>query len=201
MKIKICGLFRPEDIEYANAAAPDYVGFVFAETSRRRVSPHEAEILRAGLKDGIEPVGIFVNADVADIEALYLKGVINVAQLHGGEDGAYINELKSRCGISVIKAVRTESTQDIERAAKLPADFLLLDNGGGGTGRRFDWSLIRDVDKPYFLAGGINLSNVRDACLVGPAPFAIDVSGGAETDGVKDAAKIAALVRIVRDCR
>ena len=85
MKIKICGLFRSEDIDYVNEARPDYVGFVFAE-SRRQVSPEQAANLRSRLANGIVPVGVFVNAPAANIAALYRDGVISIAQLHGAED-------------------------------------------------------------------------------------------------------------------
>ncbi|MDR2634393.1 MAG: phosphoribosylanthranilate isomerase [Clostridiales bacterium] len=201
MKIKICGLFRNDDIDYVNAATPDYAGFVFAEASRRRVSFNAAISLRGRLRDGIAPVGVFVNAAVGDIERLYLCGAIALAQLHGDESEDYIKELKARCGISVIKAVRMESADDIKRAEMLSADFLLLDNGKGGTGQAFDWSLIGNVGKPYFLAGGIGLHNIADALKITPAPFALDISGGAETDGVKNAVKIAALTTAVHGFR
>ena len=102
MKIKICGLFRSEDIDYVNEACPDYAGFVFAE-SRRKVSPEKAEGLRQKLKPGITPVGVFVNAPIAEIAALYRNGIIEIAQLHGAENEEYIKRLKEECNIPVIK--------------------------------------------------------------------------------------------------
>ncbi|MDR3207692.1 MAG: phosphoribosylanthranilate isomerase [Oscillospiraceae bacterium] len=191
-KIKICGLRRARDVAYVNEAGPDYVGFVFAP-SRRRVSPFEAEGLRAGLRDGIVPVGVFVNASPDDVAALYRAGVIELAQLHGGEDEAYIAALKVLCGVPVIRAVRMDR-QDVP--ADTGADYLLLDGGAGGLGQGFDWGRIPSGGKPFFLAGGITVDNIRAATAL--RPYAIDVSSGAETDGEKDREKVLALVAAAR---
>jgi phosphoribosylanthranilate isomerase len=207
-KIKICGLFREQDIDYVNAAAPDYAGFVFA-SSRRQVTPAQAAALRSRLRADITPVGVFVDAPVEQIAALYHAGVIALAQLHGGEDAAYIAALKRLCPAPVIKAVRLDSrnaaVSDTSAAAAIKkhlameqADFLLFDNGEGGTGRAFDWELLTAlaITKPYFLAGGVNADNIAAALAL--APFAVDVSSGAETGRVKDGEKILALVAKVR---
>jgi phosphoribosylanthranilate isomerase len=198
MKIKICGLFRPIDISYVNDARPDYAGFVFAE-SRRKVSRALAADLRSALSPAITPVGVFVNAPIEDIADIHSDGTIEVAQLHGNEDGEYIRDLKERCGITVIKAISVRSGKDIEAAEELGADRLLFDNGTGGTGTGFDWALIRNIKTPFFLAGGINLSNIRDAMRLIPAPYALDVSSGAEVGGVKDRDTIIKLVECVRN--
>jgi phosphoribosylanthranilate isomerase len=201
LKIKICGLFRDEDIDYVNEAGPDFIGFVFAK-SKRQVSAETAAKLRDSLREGIVPVGVFVNAPVEEVAALYRDGVIAIAQLHGEESPEYIGELKGRCGAPVIKAVRVESREDIVRAASCGADYLLLDHGSGGTGRRFDWSLLGDekylgaLSIPCFLAGGIDVHNIEEALSY--RPFAVDVSSGAETGSVKDREKILRLVEQVR---
>jgi phosphoribosylanthranilate isomerase len=212
-KIKICGLFREEDIAYVNEARPDYIGFVFAE-SRRRVTPSRAARLRSRLTDGITPVGVFVNAAVEDIAALYRDGIIALVQLHGGEDGGFIRRLKEACDAPVIKAAPVTRREDI-----LPwtaeADFLLLDHGAGGTGERFDWRSVLDGNGggaagasgiPYFLAGGVTVQTLPEALRLNsggpPLPglrfYGIDVSSGAEANGVKDRAKILRLVELVR---
>jgi phosphoribosylanthranilate isomerase len=195
MKIKICGLTRAADIAHANSAAPDYIGFVFAE-SRRRVSYETAARLRAGLSVGVTPVGVFQNAPMQDIAALYRGGVIALAQLHGDEDADYISALKRLCAVPVIKAVTVRAPADAARFEASEADFLLLDSGGG-TGRAFDWRLIGEREKPFFLAGGIGLGNIDGA--LDRRPYAVDISSGAETEGVKDGEKMAALVRRVRE--
>jgi phosphoribosylanthranilate isomerase len=194
-KIKICGLTRTEDITAVNEALPDYIGFVFAP-SRRRVTPEQALELRKALHPGIIPVGVFVDEPLDSI--LALEGVIDVIQLHGSEDEEYIKSLKGRCNCPVIKAVSIEKAGDAQRWQKSCADYLLLDRKGGGTGLTFDWSLIGEAGKPYFLAGGLNLSNIADAVDT-LSPFCIDISSGAETGGLKDAAKVLEIVKLVRE--
>ncbi|MDR3085984.1 MAG: phosphoribosylanthranilate isomerase [Christensenellaceae bacterium] len=195
MRIKICGLFREEDICYANEARPDYIGFVFAQ-SRRRVTQTQAARLREGLDAGISPVGVFQNAPIEAIAGLYRARVIELAQLHGAEDRAYIQGLRAACEIPIIKAVLPRKPGDLEAAEALGADFLLLDGGRGG-GLAFDWSLIDRPKTPFFLAGGIGLHNIEEAIEKGP--FALDLSSGAERDGVKNPELMRALVCAVRE--
>ncbi|MDR1816565.1 MAG: phosphoribosylanthranilate isomerase [Clostridiales Family XIII bacterium] len=201
-KIKICGLSRPEDVDAVNAARPDYIGFVFAPGSRRRVTPEQAAALRARLDAGIVPVGVFVDAEVDEIAALVAAGTIEAVQLHGREDAAYVRVLRDLLpeGTAVIKAMRLDS---LPLGGESGADYILLDHGSGGTGEAFDWRLLdgRCADGcidgvPFFLAGGVNEGNLEEALALGP--YAVDVSSGAETDGVKDAGKISRLVAAVR---
>ncbi|MDR2868966.1 MAG: phosphoribosylanthranilate isomerase [Deferribacteraceae bacterium] len=195
MKIKICGLFREEDAYYANAAKPDYVGFVFAKSSRQ-VDIATAEHLRAKLDAGIRSVGVFVNAADAEIEEACKRGCISIIQLHGSESNEDIIRLKASTGCEVIKAINMDNPTGI--ALYTAADYLLCDNGAGGTGESFDWDTlpILMIDKPIFLAGGINLDNIAKAAALDI--FAVDVSSGAETNGLKDSNKMCALVRAVR---
>ena len=196
MKIKICGLFRDCDIDYVNEAKPDFIGFVFAK-SRRQVSAGQAEALRNRLSSGITSVGVFVNEPLASVAKLLDAGVIEIAQLHGGENEEYIQELKARTQKPVIKALRVSSHADIEAAQRTAADYLLLDNGTGGTGARFDWSVVGTVAKPFFLAGGLNADNIEQA-IAATHPYAADLSSGVETAGVKDRDKILEIVRRIR---
>jgi len=200
MKIKICGLSRDQDIDYVNEARPDYVGFVFAE-SKRQITTALAQYLRFRIVDAITPVGVFVNAPVPQVAALFQNGVISVAQLHGDEDEGYISSLKRKCGtvnnapIKVIKVIRSE-----DLGSGLPAtgaDYYLIDSGAG-SGKAFNWKKLaaQKISKPWFLAGGINAENIKQAMALNP--FALDVSSGAETDGVKDRKKIIELVSIVK---
>jgi len=197
MRIKICGLFRDEDIGYVNEARPDYAGFVFAE-SKRQVFPALAQRLRSRLANGIIPVGVFVNAPADEITALYHNGVISIAQLHGEEDERYISRLKEstpNAPIPVIKVIKSEQLK-----LGIPAtgaDYLLIDSGAG-TGQTFNWQQLNQlkIEKPWFLAGGVNPDNIKQAMALDP--FAIDISSGAETDGIKDREKILQLVSIVR---
>ena len=197
MKIKICGLFRDCDIDYVNEARPNFIGFVFAP-SRRQVSAGWAEAMRPKLRSEITPVGVFVNESLANVAKLLKDNIIEMAQLHGEETENYIQELKSLTNKPIIKAVRVLSHEDIEAAQHTVADFLLLDNGTGGTGESFDWSLVGRVKKPFFLAGGLKANNIEQA-IVATSPYAVDLSSGVETSGIKDREKILKIVRRMRN--
>lgn len=196
-KIKICGLFRPVDIDYVNEAMPDYIGFVFAK-SKRQITEDQATMLQRKLNSGISTIGVFVNEPLENVVRLLRNGVIDVAQLHGGENESYIQQLKSQIDKPIIKVLRIQSRKDIEDAENTSADFLLLDNGAGGTGMSFDWSFIGKIEIPFFLAGGLNIKNITQAINT-VKPYAVDLSSGVETDGVKDKTKIIEIVRRIRN--
>lgn len=199
MKLKFCGLTREADIRAANETRPDYIGFVFAE-SRRRVTDEQAARLRVQLAPGIQAVGVFVNDDPTHIAELANHGVIDLIQLHGGESAAYIRRLRTMTAAPVIYAVRVGMHEDIERVKPYSVEYFLLDtctkDAYGGSGKTFDWSLIGAVGKPYFLAGGLNESNIPRAMRTGA--YALDLSSGIETDGVKDAAKMRRVAALIR---
>lgn len=195
-KIKICGIRRAADIEIVNKYRPDYIGFIFYEKSKRYISEADAMELRKRLLPEIKTVGVFVN-EKPEIVAEYLNdGIIDIAQLHGTEPEEDILFIKKMTGRPVIKAVSVETQSDCEKYNESSADYILLDNGKGGTGKCFDWKLIGNVTKPFFLAGGINESNIDEAIAI--SPYAVDVSGGVETDGFKDEDKIR---KIINKCR
>lgn len=194
-KIKICGLSRMEDIAAVNRCRPDYIGFVFAK-SRRQVTPERAKELKNALDTGIQVVGVFVNAPPDEIAALAGEGLMDLVQLHGEEDEAAVRQVKALTGLPVIKALRVDSRESVLCWRDSAADYLLLDNGPGGTGQRFDWSLLPEMHRPYFLAGGLCIENLPAALAL--SPYCLDVSSGAETGGVKDADKIEQIVRMVR---
>lgn len=195
-KIKLCGLTRPEDIQAANELKPDYIGFVFAPQSRRYVTPMQAAQLVELLDPEITVVGVFVNETIETISALRECGIIDVAQLHGDEDENYITALRELTDMPVIKAFRIETEEDVAAAEGSSADHVLLDSGCG-TGTAFDWSLIETIKRPYFLAGGLDPDNVRGAVET-LHPYAVDVSSGIETNGVKDPEKMRKFVDAVR---
>jgi phosphoribosylanthranilate isomerase len=197
-KIKICGLKRPEDIRAVNAAKPDYCGFIIeVPKSSRNVSADRVRNLAEHLDSDICPVGVFVNAPLELPIRLLQEGVISIAQLHGQEDDDYIREVKNQTQKPVIKAFSVRTAQDIEYALKSPADYILLDQGSGGTGKSFDWSLIPDIERPFFLAGGLKADNLEEA-VKKIHPYAVDLSSSLETDGVKDPEKIKEAVNIIR---
>ncbi len=196
MKIKICGLFRKEDIRYVNDALPDYIGFVFAPSSKRLVTEACAMELRAGLDSRIVPVGVFRDAPIEQIIRLCDAGTIAMAQLHGGEDEEYMAALRAKRDVPIIKAFSIATGEDVTRAQASSAEYILLDHGRGGTGEAFDWALLKGFGCPFFLAGGIDKDNIEAA--LGYANFAIDTSSGVETNGKKDRDKICALVETCR---
>lgn len=199
MKLKFCGLTRDEDIAAANEVKPDFAGFVFA-SSRRRVDDAQAKRLRAALDPAIQTVGVFVGDTVEHVAALAACGTIGLIQLHGDEDAAYLAALRRLTDAPIIRAVRVSCAADILQAAALPADYLLLDTYvkgvRGGSGQTFDWSVIPRTEKPFFLAGGLNGENIESALKTGA--YALDLSGGIETDGVKDAEKMRRVAALVR---
>ena len=194
--IKLCGLKRECDIEAVNKLNPDFIGFVFAEKSKRYVSPIEAAKLKEMLSKDIKAVGVFVNESPEAVAELLNKGTIDMAQLHGSEDEEYISRLRSLTDKPLIKAIKVQSKADIEAADESSADYVLLDSGAG-TGMTFNWQLIKGIKRPYFLAGGLTPENVAEA-VKALNPYAVDVSSGIETDGLKDEAKMADFVSIVR---
>ena len=197
MRIKMCGLTRPCDIEAVNELQPDYIGFVFAKKSRRYVSPEKAEELKAMLAPGIQAVGVFVNEEPEQIAALFEAGTIDVAQLHGQESETEIRRLRELTNHPMIQAFRIDTEQDVERANASTADYVLLDSGAGGTGTVFDWNLLQAIRRPYFLAGGLDTENLGTV-KAKLNPYGIDVSSGIETDGYKDKEKMTAFVAAAR---
>lgn len=199
-KVKICGLTRMQDVEAVNRIEPDYAGFVFAE-SRRKVSARKAKELKLALSSAIRAVGVFVNERPEDIASLCGAHVIDIAQLHGDESEDDVRKVKALTGKPVIRAVRVKGTDDIERWQRSEADFLLLDAYSpglyGGTGKAFDWSVINQINRPFFLAGGVGMRNAA-AAIHRLRPYALDISGGVETDGVKDARKIEEIIGRIR---
>lgn len=211
-KIKLCGMMKPYDIEYANRVKPDFVGFIFANT-RRKISSAQAKQFREALDAEIPAVGVFVNEDISVITSLVQNGCIDLIQLHGEEDADYIRRLREVCDVPVIKAVKVQTVEQIRQAAALPVDYLLLDTYRkgvlGGTGEAFDWELLREAKaaagdtaegelfgKPYFLAGGLHAGNLREAAALGS--YGLDVSSGIETDGSKDFTKMVEVMKLLR---
>ncbi len=196
-KIKICGLCQERDIDFVNQYLPDYAGFVVNyPRSHRSLSPERAEQLVRLLNPGIPAVGVIVDQSLDAAAELLRRGAADILQLHGSEDEDYIRALRETTGREIWKAFRIEGEADLERAVKSCADMVVLDNGRG-TGEVFDWSLIRDFPRPYFLAGGLNPQNVVGA-VKRLHPYGIDLSSGVETDGVKDKGKLSSVISSVR---
>ena len=219
-KIKICGLTRQQDIEVVNEVLPDDIGFVFWERSKRDISPEKAADLKAKLDKRIKAVGVFVDADIDFVYSLIKCGTIDIAQLHGNEDEEYIKKLREKINsgldsgldsesdsesvsktdkeseIRIIKAFNVNNLTSFDEVEKSFADFVMLDSGKG-SGVTFDWDKIQSFDRPFFLAGGLGVDNVEEV-IEKINPYAVDVSSGVETDGVKDREKIVRFVQNVR---
>lgn len=197
-KIKICGLRRREDILAVNEAKPDYCGFIIEfPKSFRSITADKVRELVKDLAPEIQAVGVFVNAPVELVSGLLNEGTLALAQLHGQENEVYIRELKKLTDKPLIKAFSVKTREDIEKALQSPADYILLDQGSGGTGKVFDWSLIPKIERPFFLAGGIGAENLEQA-IREIRPYAVDLSSSVETDKWKDPEKIRNVVDIVR---
>lgn len=200
-KIKICGLRRMEDIQAVNEAKPDFCGFVIeVPGSFRSVTVSQAKELAAELDRDIQAVGVFVNAPEALAAELLNREIISMAQLHGQEDEVYIRRLRKLTDRPLIKAFSVGSREDAEKALESSADYILLDQGKGGTGIPFDWSLLPVVERPFFLAGGLGEDNLERA-VRRFHPYAVDLSSGVETDMWKDPVKIKKAVDILRRFR
>lgn len=188
---------RLEDITYVNEAKTEYIGFVFWPKSKRAVGDEQAAELKKSLDPSIQAVGVFVNETPERIIQLLKKQIIDLAQLHGEETEEQIERIRRETGKPVIKAVKIRTREDILAGIQTKADYLLLDSGMG-SGETFDWNTIPQIEKPFFLAGGLYPGNVEEA-VQNFHPYAVDVSSGVETDGKKDETKIREFIRRVRD--
>lgn len=202
-KIKICGITKEEEVEnlIKLEELPEYIGFVFAK-SKRFLTLDEAVKLKKMITGTIETVGVFVNPTIEYIEERL--EVIDIIQLHGEETEEFIQTLKTSknpkfSNKKVIKAISVTSIEDILKWENSEADFLLLDNGKGGTGQKFDWNILDnlcDFHKEYFLAGGLNPENARKSLDYNP--YCVDVSSGVEENGLKSLVKIKEFIGEIR---
>lgn len=198
-RVKICGLTRRQDAEFAIKSGADAIGLVFYQPSPRAVTIAQAAAITAQLPPFVSLVGLFVNASAATVRETLQQVPLSLLQFHGDETSAFCEQF----GMPYIKAVRMQKTADlIEAEKRFPgAAALLLDSYlqdvPGGTGLTFDWSMITAVNKPLILAGGLTTENVA-AAIRQIAPYAVDVSGGVEeSKGLKSNNKISAFMREV----
>jgi phosphoribosylanthranilate isomerase len=197
MRIKFCGITRPDDAREAARLEAWAIGLNHWDGSPRRCDPDVAAEIGAELRRRLEVVGVFVNATLDEIARAAEDEDLTMIQLHGDEGPAFGNEVARRTGLKVIKALRVRSTADIQAAAAQRTDFHLLDahrpGTPGGTGESFDWELVRAHRGPIpvILAGGLRPDNVGEA-IAAARPFAVDVASGIESaPGVKDHALMA----------
>ena len=186
-KVKICGLSTVEAVETAVLAGADYIGFVFAE-SKRQVSLEQAHELAKLVTGKTKIVGVFVSPSLEELEQAIGQVPLDIVQIHGMFDEAMIPKIS----VPVIRAIQLS---DQEAKVTSTADFLLFDAPVAGSGRTFDWDLLKDqkIQQDFFIAGGLTVDNVRQARETFQ-PYALDVSSGVETDGRKDIEKIKAFI-------
>ena len=199
-ELKICGLYRDEDIEYANELLPEYIGFViYYPKSYRSIDLFEAKRLREKLDKRIKVIGVFVNQHIELIKTAYREGIIDIAQLQGDENEEYIRTLKEKLGIEIIKAFTSKEEADLAPALENSADILLFYVGLGEKNEELPKILerLKSVKRRYILAGGLNSSNVS-AIVREIKPHIVDISSGVETDEKKDFEKMKEFIETVR---
>lgn len=198
-RIKLCGMFRDEDIEAVNLAMPDLCGFIFGfPKSHRNVTEPVAMRLMEGLDARILRTLVIVDQPLPEVVSHLSQLPVDLVQLHGNEDNEYVEALRSRTHLGIIQAFRIRGREDVERALASVADMVLLD-AGQGEGRAFDWSLVGGFGarRPFILAGGLAPDNVAEAVRT-LHPWGVDMSSGIETNRIKDPIKMAAAVAAVR---
>ncbi len=204
-KVKICGITNLADARYAAGALADYLGFIFYEKSPRFIDPAEAGAIINWI-EGPEKVGVFVNQPLDDVNRIAKESGLEMVQLHGNETLEYCQLIEK----PIIKVIHIPLDYDLEELkAKVllyseVAKFLLfdskIDNQWGGTGKTFDWNILKEItgDVPFFLSGGLNPNNLKEA-IETVHPYAVDISSGVEEEpGIKDFEKIEAVMEIVR---
>ena len=190
-KVKICGLSTASAVETACQSGADYIGFVFAE-SHRRVSLEQAQKLAALVPATVRKVGVFVSPSLTELQEAILVANLDLVQIHGN----FNEDLLTEIGRPVIRAYQVKGAlKDVSQQA----DYLLFDAPLAGSGQTFDWQSFdkNQIHQPFFIAGGLNTGNVREA-IQHFAPYAVDVSSGVETDGQKDLEKIKEFIERVK---
>jgi phosphoribosylanthranilate isomerase len=204
VRVKICGITRPEDASHAVELGAWAIGLNFHDPSPRKVDLQVAAAIGAEQKRQVEVVGVFVNRELGEIAEIADACSLSMLQLHGDEGPVYCDELRRRTGLKIMKAA---GVRDIASLQALNAfrmvDFHLVDAHHpdlyGGTGETFDWALLRARQSkvPLVLAGGLTPDNVADA-IRATHPWGVDTASGTEASpGVKDPAKVEAFFRAV----
>ena len=205
-KIKICGIKNIKTLDCCIKNKVNFFGLIFYSKSPRNINLNKAlELISHSNNNEIEPVGVFVNESNEQIIQLIKKLNIKYIQLHGEESNNYISNIKKKLSINIIKNIPIRSKEDFKKISKYPcADFLLFDykplknDLPGGNAKQFSWNLIKNfkVDKPWFLSGGINISNINKIQNYAN-PYGIDLSSGVEDlPGIKSVKKINSLLKL-----
>ncbi|HNV86928.1 MAG TPA: phosphoribosylanthranilate isomerase [Candidatus Omnitrophota bacterium] len=202
IRVKICGLTRPEDAVAAAEAGADFLGLVFAESPRQINAETASDLMRA-VPRFKNWVGVFVDEPPENIVNLAARLRFTFAQLHGNESPENCRVLTGK-GLQVIKAFRIQGGDTFGKISDFDVPYILFDSFSparpGGTGRHFDWSLLPRQEKTgrFFVSGGLDENSVSEL-LSFTAPFGVDVSSGVEdSPGIKNKEKITRFIRAVR---
>ena len=207
IKLKVCGMRDPSNIGELVKLAPDFMGFIFYPKSKRFIGASIAKEILNLIPDSIKKVGVFVDEPFESLVARFEQNSLDLVQLHGAENPSYCEQLMGKA-IPVIKVFRISPDFDfgIVKSFENSCTYFLFDTAGeqqGGTGLKFDWHKLNQVigDTPFFLSGGIQLSDVQ---TIKELPYrnlvAIDVNSGFETEpGIKDISKLAVLITQLRE--
>ena len=215
VKIKFCGISQEDTVPVLLETQPDYVGFIFAP-SKRQVTIEQAHSIVRSLQGSLQTAsgdkviscaGVFVNETIPNLIEVAKAVPLTVVQLHGDEDIAYIESLRDHLqeqqleSVQIWKAIQVQSKEDIVQWEQAPIDGLVVDaysrEARGGTGKTIDWSLLEDVQVPYYLAGGIGIHNVARA-IRRLQPYGLDMSSSLEINGQKDAKKIKSIAQVIK---
>jgi phosphoribosylanthranilate isomerase len=198
VRVKVCGITRPEDAVAAETLGADAIGVIFAPTSRRRLDLERAAAVVAPLGPFVTRVGVFLEPSLDEVEAAVDRLRLQVVQLHGGVEPALVAAVRRR--VAVVRSVAWHEQLDVADLASWPVDGLLIDGPDAGSGEAFDWAgagALAALPR-WTLAGGLDPTNVAEAILR-LRPTAVDVASGVESaPGVKDVARMAAFIAAVR---
>ncbi|TFE02983.1 phosphoribosylanthranilate isomerase [Jeotgalibacillus salarius] len=193
MLVKICGLMNREDVDAAVKSGADYVGFIFAE-SKRKISFEQAAHISKDVPPSVLKVGVFVNPTLDEIQQAVETVKLDLIQLHGEETPDFCDSMPR----PVIKAFSIRDQSDIVSMQLYQVKHILADAPGadyrGGSGHTFDWSILKQTDQQFILAGGLTPENVSKA-ISETSPIGVDVSSGVETNLQKDHSKIHAFIK------
>jgi len=183
VKVKICGITNYDDAAHAAILGADYLGFNFYELSPRHVDESEVKKFIGRFPNNVKKVGIFVNQNLDKVKKIVKALDLDLIQLHGDESPDYCSKLKAETKKHIIKAFRIMEKEDFKKIKDYDADYLMFDSSKegmfGGTGKTFDWKIIKGVNKPFFLSGGLNPKNVKEAIRIAK-PYAVDAASGVE---------------------
>ena len=194
-RVKICGINSPEDVEIVNELKPDYVSFAFYK-NKRQVTYEKARKLKQLLDKDIRVIGVFVDENTNVVASAANDDLLDVIEFHGNEGPGEIERIKAFTEKPIIQGFRIRSRADVELALDSHADSILM-YSDSESGILMDWKLLTNVTRPYFLAGGLNADNIEKAIKI-CHPFAVSVTTGVETDGIKDREKMAAFIKMAR---